>query len=66
MHELQSWRHSGLAAEGNPGHYIDLLMYIRSHTMEATQDYYDLFLKHERSEMLMQGCEIALEQVQPY
>lgn len=66
MYELYNWRNSGLAADGNPGEYIDKIMYIRSHTMEATGSYYELFIKHGRSEMLQQGCEIALEQVQPY
>lgn len=52
MYELYNWRNSGLAADGNPGEYIDKIMYIRSHTMEATGSYYELFIKHGRSEML--------------
>ena len=51
---------------GNPGQYLDKLMYIRSNASQATSSYYELFLKHGRSEMLQQACEIALEQVQPY
>merc|ERR1719476_4644 len=61
INEIRAWRESGLAAEFNPGEYIDRIMYIRSNAMQATSTYYDLFLKHGRSDILQQGCEIALE-----
>lgn len=51
---------------GNPGEVLDKIMYIRSNSVHATSTYSDHFLKHGRSEMLTQACDIALEQVQPY
>ena len=50
--QVNEYRESGYAAEGNPGEWIDKIMYIRAYTQKATSSYSEMFEKHGRCEML--------------
>jgi hypothetical protein len=52
MKEVQDYRESGYASTGNPGEWLDRIMYIRGNSAQATSTYTDMFKKYGRCEML--------------